>query len=649
MTARPIVSCPKCRRSLRLPEAAEGRTIKCPACGEIFRPAPVSAPEEAITLPLAEAPQAIRPTRPTAAANPVGRRPSPAEDEDISVVEPIGEEISAGVRAASSKGFSFIVAIQRDPRKQLKGRFQGQLTTAGLQLQQGKKEPILLPRGCGAEYLGGNRLSVTVEDAAVVLTVSRRLAGYQNRLARDVAAYLNGDLAHLPIDNYSLPWYLTTLVLLPLAIPILTLGGLVPALIGAMGLAINAVIAQRENWPMPLRVILAAAVVCLAYLGLIVFLVGMTIWRAGGKVDSSPLAPRQHNVVNMGGGFQPNLPPQDRMPLAPVPKEEVLPPGVRLLARAPDRRPMDQAEGMLLAVVFTQNGAELIAASNTANVYHWDIAGGTLKGKVKLDVPDALTGFDVTPDGKTAAACANTGPTFLFDFPSGQKRATLIDLKNFASWSVAFAPDGQYLASAHGDGKVRLWDTERGTLRKAINAHGNQILPLAFSRDGKYLASASSWTLEAKIWEMPAGTQLAAFDVEKRLGNVGGISGVHTLALTPDGAVLASGGSDRVIRLWDARSGHLRTELPPQNNLITALGFSPDGRLLASSSSGDSQIRLWDAATGKPRSLRQERALRQAVGGRGGGEIAFSPDGKTLAISRDVGVELWDLSQVLQP
>ena len=649
MTARPIVPCPKCRQSLRLPEGAEGRTIKCPACGEVFQPAPVSAPEEAITLPLAEAPEAIRPTRPAAAAKPVGQRPSPAQDEDIPVVEPIEEEIPARVRAASSQGFSFIVAIKRDPRKKLKGSYQGRLTTAGLQLQQGKKEPILLPRGCGAEYLGGNRLSVTVEDVAVEMMVSRRLAGYQNRLARDVATYLNGDLPILPIDNYSLPWYLTTLVLLPLAIPIVTLGGLVPALIGASGAGINAFIAQRENWPLPLRVILAAAVVCLAFLGLIVFIVGLAIWRTGDKVDSSPLIPRQEKIVNRGGDFGPNMPPQARMPLAPpAPKEEVLPPGVRLLARAPDRRPMDQAEGMLLTVVFTRNGAELIAASNTANVYHWEIAGGQLKGKLKLDVPDALTGFDVTPDGKTVAACANTGPTFLFDFPSGQKRATLIDLKNFASWGVAFSPDGQYLASAHGDGKVRLWDTERGTLRKAINAHGNQISSPAFSRDGKYLASASSWTLEAKIWEMPAGAQVAAFDVEKRLGNQGGISGVYALALTPDGAVLASGGTDNVVRLWDARTGRLRTELP-QNDIITALVFSPDGRLLASSSRGDSQIRLWDATTGAPRALRQARSVSQVVGARGGGEIAFSPDSKALAVSRDRGVELWDLAQVLQP
>jgi hypothetical protein len=116
---------------------------------------------------------------------------------------------------------------------------------------------------------------------------------------------------------------------------------------------------------------------------------------------------------------------------------------------------------------------------------------------------------------------------------------------------------------------------------------------------------------------------------------------LYALAISPDGKLLASGGIDRIVRLWDLGTGQVRRELTghqqPGVEYIYTLAFSPDGKLLAS---GDRQgtIRLWDVTTG-----REQDTLTEA-----GGElyqVAFSPDGRLLAAARESGnIQLWEVS-----
>src|SRR6202035_3097275 len=130
----------------------------------------------------------------------------------------------------ASEPLAFSVAIKSDPERLLKGVYQATVTPRGLRLSKAKAKPFLVPIGSLVTYLGGNRLSIILDQREVEIRINK-FRSYQNRLARDVAALLKKGNPLDP-DGYSLEWYLFIPAILPLGIPILTLGGALPFLLG---------------------------------------------------------------------------------------------------------------------------------------------------------------------------------------------------------------------------------------------------------------------------------------------------------------------------------------------------------------------------------------------------------------------------------
>ncbi|MCA1852935.1 MAG: hypothetical protein LC647_11205, partial [Beggiatoa sp.] len=217
----------------------------------------------------------------------------------------------------------------------------------------------------------------------------------------------------------------------------------------------------------------------------------------------------------------------------------------------------------------------------------------------------------------------------LLTHPQLQK---ILDVHNARMTSVAFSPDGKRLASGKHN-TVWLWDAESGQPLGALMGHEGGVWSVAFSPDGKRLVSASD-DKTVRLWDaesgQPVGPPLKGHE-----------SGVRSVAFSPDGKRLASASEASTVRVWDAESGYpLEPPLGPLDGheFITSVAFSRDGKRLASASL-DNTVRLWDAESGQP-------PLGPPLTGHQGSvnSVAFSPDGKRLAsASDDKTVRLWDV------
>ena len=193
------------------------------------------------------------------------------------------------------------------------------------------------------------------------------------------------------------------------------------------------------------------------------------------------------------------------------------------------------------------------------------------------------------------------------------------------AWAVAFSLDSRLLASGSDDTgnpeTIRIWDPRSGQKRLGWYAGVGTTAALAFSPDGRILASAHLETLDnVRLWEVATGKPLATLS--------GHTNRARTVAFQPNGELLASAGSDRTIHLWNANTRRLSRVLTGHGDTIQQVVFSPDGAHLVSASS-DHTVRSWVVGEDRPRWIFPGPEKFAA--------IEYSADGLTLAAADEDG------------
>jgi WD40 repeat protein len=346
--------------------------------------------------------------------------------------------------------------------------------------------------------------------------------------------------------------------------------------------------------------------------------------------------------------------------------------------------PLRGHAGMVTAASFGRDGRRVATCSFDMTIRIWDLPGRpNPENWTGHKFP--ITAVAVSADGRLVAAGDQAGTVIVWAANTG-RRLHALAAHDQAVRRLAFRPDGRRLASAVGEpphaggrvtkrpGEVKTWDTETGRELLALRDHTYGVTGLAYSPDGRGLATASGgpaaqvWDADtgaprqtltvtseggvtAEVWSVafsPDGATIAVpeywsvgitlFEAGIARSHVGGrlsrrASGtmirscLYQVAFSPDGRTLAASEAGG-ITLWDVASQQPRAELPSDGSETLAL--SPDGRRLVT---GGSQLRVWDTASG-------DELLKLADTQDGG--AAWTPDGSRLVTGGGRGVQVWD-------
>lgn len=324
---------------------------------------------------------------------------------------------------------------------------------------------------------------------------------------------------------------------------------------------------------------------------------------------------------------------------APPPKAPAFPPINPAIAK------LDASAGTLggpgTALACRANSDLLVAACEDHTLRYW-----LKEGAAPLRIADAtahiLKGHEapvtaVAVGGGTVASASVDGKILLWTLPSDKIAHTL--KAPSAVRALALTPDGKTLASAGDDAIVQLWDAATGQAKSKLTGATDWLLALAFSPDGKTLA-AGGYDGHLRSWNVESGKKLIDVVAQPPVAAKAPtppVNIVHALAFSPDGKLIGVGGSDARIDLFQTADGKLARSIPGHTGSIAALAFHPSGNYLASGGD-DRTIKLWNPANGQMlKSLEGHTAWVRG--------LTFLDQGTRLtSASADRSVRMWNLT-----
>jgi len=317
--------------------------------------------------------------------------------------------------------------------------------------------------------------------------------------------------------------------------------------------------------------------------------------------------------------------------------------------------------GTVNAVAFSPDGRWFATGSDDQTIIIWETAQ-LQQAAVLRDQPGAVLSLTFSPDGRRLvsgcggpASMARVWDTTnwqeLCEFPWRVSYGDFVFLSNdelgdisgriwnartgelihdagaewLGNW-VDLSPDGKQRASITSGGDVKIIDLKSQKLLSTRHAHFDHGRSVAYSPDGKWLATAAERIV---LWDARALEKIAPLEYE---------SIVWSVAFSPDGKSLVSTHGDGAILVWDVNQRERVANLREHSAGVRGVAFSPDGKLVASASEDQSVI-VWDAATGQKQAVLAGHKSRVT-------SVAFAPTGQWLASSDQDGTIIrWNLQR----
>mgnify|MGYP003663103940 CR=1 FL=1 len=293
------------------------------------------------------------------------------------------------------------------------------------------------------------------------------------------------------------------------------------------------------------------------------------------------------------------------------------------------------------SVALSPEGSTIASADEGGEIRIWNARSGEELRVIKAHKSE-VSSLAFSPDGNVLASGSSDRTVKLWNTQTGEHRMTYSDHPAFVT-SVAFSPDGNMIASGSRlesdaearkrggykvlhKGMVKVWDAETNQTIHTLVGHRNHVHDVAFSPDGKTLASSG---MEIILWDLDSGKQQSKLD--------GHDFHVPSVAFSPDGnRILSAGDRGQTAIIWDRESGRQLHTLRGHTKFLLDAAYSPDGKTVATTSA-DRTIKIWDSKTGKL--IRTLTGHQDWVRG-----VTYSPTGKVLvSASRDCTLKFWDL------